>query len=187
MNAYCHLSVLLKEVGTGIFAWDEITLKNVSFFLCNWDWISITFWIMTSFTTTIFFYAHGFLLLPFLDYNLQLFWKLTVNSFEEKQQLPLPPFFSLRIIVQYSTSNGQWIKPVDKKHDFSAVVYPAGRPGMSDVPLLSEISGLLIWFPFPISSLVFSASASCPFCLVIFHLMIYSPEFFSRKLSNIFC
>ena len=31
-----------------------------------------------------------------------------------------------------------------KKHDFSAVVYPAGRPGMSDVSLLSGISGLLI-------------------------------------------
>ena len=178
MNAYCHLSVLLKEVGTGIFAWDEITLKNVSFFLCNWDWISITFWIMTSFTTTIFFMLMDFYYCCFLIIS----WQLTALKRSNSS-----PFFSLRIIVQYSTSNGQWIKPVDKKHDFSAVVYPKGRPGMSDISLLSGISGLLIWFPFPISSLVFSASASCPFCLVIFLLMIYSPEFSPRKLANTFC
>ena len=154
------------------------------FFLCNW--ISISIWIMISFATTIFFYAHGFLLLLFLDYNLQLFWKLTVNSFEEKQQLPLPPFFSLRIIVQYSTSNGQWIKPVDKKHDFSAVVYPEGRLGMSDVSLLSGISGLSFDSPF-LSPHFFFCLGFLPFLSCHFSANdLFSWVFFQKTLKYFF-
>ena len=56
---------------------------------------------------------------------------------------------------------------------------------MSDVTLLSGISGLSFDSPFPISSLVFSAQSSCSFCLVIFLLMVHSPDFFPEN-SQIF-
>ena len=43
----------------------------------------------------------------------------------------------------------------------------------------------VILFPFPISSLVFSAWSSCSFCLVIFLLMVHSLDFFPEN-SQIF-
>ena len=61
---------------------------------------------------------------------------------------------------------------------------------MSDVPFLSGISGLPFDSPF-LSPLVFlfcfcfSAQSSCSFCLVIFLLMVLSPDFFKNK-SQIF-
>ena len=53
---------------------------------------------------------------------------------------------------------------------------------MSDVTLLSGISGLSFDSPF-LSPLFFSAKSSCSFCLVIFLLMVHSSGFFSRKLK----
>ena len=38
----------------------------------------------------------------------------------------------------------------------------------------------VIWFPFPISS-HFSAWSSCSFCLVVFLLMVHSPDFFPEN------
>ena len=43
----------------------------------------------------------------------------------------------------------------------------------------------VIWFPFPISYLVFSAMSSYFFCFVVFLLMVHSPGFYQKK-SNIF-
>ena len=59
---------------------------------------------------------------------------------------------------------------------------PEGKLEMSDVILLSGISGLS--FDSPVSSLVFSVWSSCSFCLVIFLLMVHSPDFFPEN-SNI--
>ena len=64
---------------------------------------------------------------------------------------------------------------------------PDGRPGMSDVSLLSGISGL----PFDslfLSPLLFFPLSSrfCSFCLVIFLLMVHSPAFFSPENFQIF-
>ena len=56
---------------------------------------------------------------------------------------------------------------------------------MSDVPLLSGISGLSFDSPFLSPLLLFSAQSSCSFCLVIFLLMVYSPDFFPEN-SQIF-
>ena len=63
---------------------------------------------------------------------------------------------------------------------------PEGRPGMSDVSLLSGISGLSFDSPFLSPLLFFSALSFCSFCLVIFLLMVHSPDFFPEN-SNIFC
>ena len=65
------------------------------------------------------------------------------------------------------------------------VFCPEGRPGMSEVFLLSGISGLSFDSPFLSPLLFFSVWSSCSFCLVIFLLMVHSPDF-SRKLANIF-
>ena len=62
---------------------------------------------------------------------------------------------------------------------------PEGRPGMSEVFLLSGISGLS--FDSDVLSLLsFSVLSPCSFRLVIMLLMDYSPDFFSRQFSNIF-
>ena len=65
------------------------------------------------------------------------------------------------------------------------VFCPEGRPGMSEVILLSGISGLSFDSPFLSPLLFFSVWSSCSFFLVIFLLMVHSPDF-SRKLANIF-
>ena len=160
------------------------------FFLCNW--ISISIWIMISFATTIFFYAHGFLLLLFLDYNLQLFWKLTVNSFEMKRSNsspfpPSPPFIlffflslSLRIImvsciplVMVSELN-----PLIKKWFFCCCLpWREARNVWCPPPVWNLRASHLI----PLSYLLICFF--CPFCLVIFQLMIYSPDFFPENLQ----
>ena len=67
----------------------------------------------------------------------------------------------------------------------SCVQDPEGRPGMSDVSLLSGMSGLSFDSHNLSTLLFFSAQSSCSFCLVIFRLMVHSPDL-SRKLSNIF-
>ena len=64
---------------------------------------------------------------------------------------------------------------------------PEGRPGMSDVFLLSVISGLSFDFPF-LSPLFFSLFFSCLVLLLFlschFLLMVHSPDIlYSRKLK----
>ena len=56
---------------------------------------------------------------------------------------------------------------------------------MSDVFLLSGISGLSFDSPFLSPLLSFSAKSSCPFCFVVFLLMIHSPDIFPEN-SQIF-
>ena len=62
---------------------------------------------------------------------------------------------------------------------------PEGRLGISDITTLSGISGCHL---IPLSYLLscFSASSSGSFCLVIFLLMVRSPDFFPQKQSIIF-
>ena len=62
---------------------------------------------------------------------------------------------------------------------------------MSDVPLLSGIPGLSFDSPF-LSPLLFFFLFFLPSPLALsvlafFLLMVHSPDFFSRKLSNSFC
>ena len=55
---------------------------------------------------------------------------------------------------------------------------PRRRPGMSDVTLMSGISGLSFDSPFLSPLLFFLPSPFFSFCLVIFCLMVHSPDFF---------
>ena len=58
---------------------------------------------------------------------------------------------------------------------------------MSDVLLLSGISGLSFDSPFLSPLLLFfSALSSCSFCFVIFLLMVHSPDIFSEKTLKYF-
>ena len=59
---------------------------------------------------------------------------------------------------------------------------------MSDARLLSGISGLSVDSPFLSPLLFFSAQSFCSFCLVIFLLMVHSPDvvFFSPENSDMF-
>ena len=62
-----------------------------------------------------------------------------------------------------------------------------GRPGVSDVSLLSGISGLSFDSPFLSPLLFFLPSPSCSFCLVIFLLMVHSPDFFPENSQIVKC
>ena len=66
--------------------------------------------------------------------------------------------------------------------------HPEGRRGMSDVFLLSGISGLSFDSPFlaPLLFCFSSAWSSCSFCLVIFLLMVHSSSFFFLQKTQIF-
>ena len=56
---------------------------------------------------------------------------------------------------------------------------------MTDVRSLVWNLRAVILFPFLLSALIFLPSPLALFCLVIFLLMVHSPDFFSRKFSNI--
>ena len=62
------------------------------------------------------------------------------------------------------------------------LITPEGRAGMSDVFLLSGISGLSFDSPFLSPLLFFSAQSFCSFCLVIFLLIVHSPDIFLQKI-----
>ena len=64
---------------------------------------------------------------------------------------------------------------------------PEGRPGMSDVPSCLESQGChLIPLSYLLSCFVFLPSPLALSFLSFFLLMVHSPDFLSRKLSNIF-
>ena len=58
------------------------------------------------------------------------------------------------------------------------LLFPDGKPVMSDLSLLSGISGLSLGFPFQFSFGFFLPSPIAPFCLVPFLLMVHCPDFF---------
>ena len=63
---------------------------------------------------------------------------------------------------------------------------PKGRPGMSDVNLLSGTLGLSFDSPFLSLLSFFSAKSSCSFCPVVFLLTVHSPDFFTQKILQHF-
>ena len=82
------------------------------------------------------------------------------------------------------TEIGFSLSSVDLLVGISLASPPMGdRPGMLVSPL-SGISGLS--FDSPFLSLLFSPLSSCFFCLVIFLLMVHSPDFFQKTLRQIF-
>ena len=179
--------------------WDYI--EKCFFFLCNWDWISITFWIMTSFTTTIFFMLMNFYYCCFLIIICSYFesWQLTVlkrsNSSTFPQPLPPPPPFffflsvSLRIIMGSSIPlvMVSELNPLIKNMIFLLLFTPRGGQGCLMSPSVWNLRASHL---IPLSYLL-----TCFFCLDLLPFLschfsandLFSWVFFPENSQIIFC